>query len=98
MQKLGEILLFILNVLINVFIVGLLFFFLLWLIFDITPERTALWVEYQWDALWGRETQERSLQLSPKYQQRAHRNLYIQEANKKDEAQEGPVTQPYKYE
>lgn len=95
MQILGKILLFILNFLINLLLIGIIVFLLLWLVFDMTPERVMIWFEQktgQPDFL------QKTLPISSKYQQRAHQNLYVQELNKKDDAQDGPVSQPYRYE
>ena len=102
MGKLGKILLLILNFCVDTFLVAVAFFLVLWLIFGITPRQSVqsgiLWVEQKWDALLGRKPVEEIPQLSSKYKKRAHRNLYVQEQNKKDENQAGPIGQPYKYE
>lgn len=98
MQKLGKILLLILNIFIDIFLVSVVCFLLLWLILGITPEqslqKSMVWIT----SFVGGESQEKTDKLSKKYQQRAHRNLYVQELNKKDESGNERISQPYKYE
>ncbi|MGN0919649.1 MAG: hypothetical protein ACI4OR_02690 [Alphaproteobacteria bacterium] len=98
MEKLGEFLLLILNILINVFLIGVVLLLLLWIIWGITPkqslQKSIMWIE---DAT-GRSASQQPQQLSEKYQQRAHRYLYVQEPDKKDESETERVLQPYRYE
>ena len=98
MQKVEKILLLVLNILIDIFLISVVVSFVLWLIWGITPEKAALWIEQTWNSLTGYTVSERSLQLSEKYQRRAHRYVYVQEPDKKEENKEGPITQPYRYE
>ena len=102
MEKLGKVLLFILNVFINLFLIMTVFILALWIFFGVTPQQSIqssfMWLETSWNSLWGYETQERKMQLSPKYQKRAHRQLYVEQPNKRDKSADDIVTQPYKQE
>ena len=100
MEKLGKILLFILNIFINAFLIMVAGVLALWLFWGITPEysvqRTLTWIEYKWDSLWGYSPKERTQMISPKYRKRAHRHLYVSEPNKRTDSTEEIITQPYK--
>lgn len=100
MKKWGEILLFILNFCINVFLIAIVVMLLLWLILGITPEKsvqgTALWIEQNWNYLIGRTSKERTEDLSQKQKEKAHRYIYLQEPSKHDEGER--ISQPYRYE
>ena len=97
MKKLGKVLLLILNIFIDVFLLMVVLLLLLWAIFGVNPERliqnTLTGIQYSWDALWGIEPQRDANQISPKFQRRAHRHIYVIQPNKRNEE---IVTQPYK--
>lgn len=102
MEKLGRILLFILNILLDIFLVLVAVVLVLWLFWDIPPENSvkisATWVEQKWNHLTGRIPPEGVVQLSQKQRRRAHRHLYVQEADNIEKNKKGHISQPYKYE
>ena len=99
MKKLGCLLLLFLNFFINIFLLLIVVFLGMWLFWDIPPEqsvqRTMNWVERRWDTLVGRIPTERTELMSDEMRARAHRNMYVEEENKKRQRK---VTQPYKHE
>ncbi len=100
MEKLGKILLLILNIFIDIFLIFVVLILLLWSIFGITPEKsvqnTLIWIQNSWDSLWGIESSGRSTELSYRLQKPSHRNLYVAEPNQRDETSGDLITQPYK--
>ena len=102
MKKLGHILLFILNVLIDTFLILLALLLILWIFFDIPPKETIqnsiIWVEKTWEDFTGKSPEERLEGLSKKQREKAHRELYVREKIKKGSREEERITQPYKYE
>lgn len=99
MKKLGKVLLLILNICIDTFLLMIVLLLLLWAIFGVNPgtsiQNAFIGIQYAWDSLWGIEPQKDASQLSPKFQKRAHRHIYVVQPNKRDE---DIVTQPYKQE
>ena len=100
MEKLGKIIFLILNICIDVFLIALALLLALWIIWDIDPQKSVRntfgWIENSWNALWGIEAKEMSSSVSEKLRERAHRQIYLVEPNKRDETAEDIITQPYK--
>ena len=99
MKKLGKIFLFVLNILINIFLISIFVVLTVWAVWDVSPDKSVqqvfLWIENKWDRLTNTASEEKMKDLSKKYQKRARRHLYILE-NKKP-SQEDRLTQPYMY-
>lgn len=100
MEKLGKVLLLTLNICIDIFLIVVFIILLLWAILDISPEKsvqnTFMWIQTSWDALWGITPKERTVQISPKLQDRAHRQIYMIAPNKRKKSSEDIIVQPYK--
>ena len=102
MEKLGTILLFILNVLINAFLVSIALVLILWFFFDISPEKsvqmTANWVQQKWDSLIGYTPPGSVATISEKQKRRAYHNIYVQTEENSEKNKRGYISQPHKYE
>ena len=96
MEKLGHILLLMLNILINLFLIGAALVLILWFVFDLSPEKSVQgvmrFVEEKWASLTGKTLPKEIDQLSQKQKDRAFHELYVPERQNKER-----VTQPYKY-
>ena len=99
MEKLGRILLLILNIFIDTFLVLFMLMLILW-VFGVSPERsirnTFVWIQYSWDSLWEIESRMDSNSLSQKFQKRAHRHIYVIEPSKQKGSTERIISQPFK--
>ena len=102
MEKLGHILLFILNVLLNTFLIVIALILIFWLFFGVTPEtsvqKTANWLQHKWDSLIGYSPPESVELISEKQKRRAYRNMYVQTEDDIEKNKPGYTSQPHKYE
>ena len=102
MEKLGHILLLILNIFLNTFLVMVALVLIAWLFLGIAPEKsiqaTANWIQHKWDSLTGYIPPEQTEQISQKQKRRAYHHIYVQTEDDIENNKRGYISQPHKYE
>ena len=100
MEKFGRILLFCINLIINIFLVCVFLFVLIWLISGTPPKKAfqmpLVWIEKAGNLITGHKTALPPKALGKRQFEKAHENLHTQQIHvEEEEIYKDPIKQPY---